>query len=107
MRLPRVTPFRDWSVARQIRVAIMATTTVALLCICVTAFVYNRTGIRRRVVADMSAAADILGANSVAALSFHDERAAAEMLRALEAKPHVMAAAVYDGQGALFAQYRR
>jgi signal transduction histidine kinase len=47
----------------------------------------------------------IIAANSTAALAFGDVAAAREILSALQADPHVQAAALFSGDGSLFATY--
>ncbi|MBC7894312.1 MAG: response regulator [Cytophagaceae bacterium] len=56
---------------------------------------------------DLSSVADIAGANSVAALTFGDVQAAMEILLELRHKPALVAAALYDKDGTLFAAFRR
>jgi PAS domain S-box-containing protein len=104
MKLPSI---RDWSIERKLRLVVMATTSVALLCVCATVMVYSIIGFRQRVVDDMSAAGELVSANAVAALTFQDRQAATQMLGVLDAKPHISAAALYDRSGRLFASFRR
>lgn len=54
---------------------------------------------------DMVAQADILALSSQAALSFDDRKVGAENLRVLRAKPDVVAAALYNANGDVFASY--
>ena len=54
---------------------------------------------------DLVTQADIVALSSSAALAFDDRRVAAENLRVLRAKPNVVAAALYDARGELFASY--
>src|SRR5690606_14453705 len=53
----------------------------------------------------MTVLADVIGENSVAALVFRDEQAAAETLWALHNDPRIVAGAVYDTSGRPLAQY--
>ncbi len=48
-----------------------------------------------------------IATNSTAALAFQDTGGAATVLAAFKAEPHIRAAALYDGQGRLFASYPR
>ncbi len=68
---------------------------------------YDRHRVRQSMALDLATLADITGLNSTAAMAFGDDEAAGEILRALTAKPAVIAAALYDRKGALFASYRR
>ena len=56
-------------------------------------------------VANLTTLARVIASNSTAALAFQNPDDAATILRALEAEPHVVAAGLYDQQGALFASY--
>jgi two-component system sensor histidine kinase/response regulator len=56
---------------------------------------------------DLSSAARMVSTTSTAALAFGDDEAAAETLSALSAKERVLAACLYQGDGRLFASYRR
>jgi len=49
----------------------------------------------------------MIGSNSTAALAFHDAGSAREILSALQAKPHVTIACIYDSDGKVFAKYAR
>lgn len=51
--------------------------------------------------------ADALANNSTAALAFNDARTAAEILGALKAESHVVAACLYARDGTIFARYSR
>jgi len=54
---------------------------------------------------NLSVEAKIIGSNSSAALTFTDEPAAGEMLASLSSESHIAAAAIYDSDGKLFAEY--
>ena len=56
---------------------------------------------------DLETLAEVLGSNSTAALTFNDPATAREVLQSLSAKEHVMAAALYRIDGAIFATYVR
>ncbi|HEV8579353.1 MAG TPA: ATP-binding protein [Thermoanaerobaculia bacterium] len=56
---------------------------------------------------DLTTLADFVARNSTAALDFRDESDAADNLRALKARKDIVAAAIYDGQGRLFARYQQ
>ena len=51
--------------------------------------------------------AEIISANSMAALAFRDERTVSEILGALRAKEEIEAAAIYTPDGRVFAVYHR
>ncbi|HVR07001.1 MAG TPA: ATP-binding protein, partial [Thermoanaerobaculia bacterium] len=56
---------------------------------------------------DLLSLAEIVAANSTAAIAFDDPRAAAETLGALRARPVVWAACIYRADGRRFAEYFR
>lgn len=62
---------------------------------------------RQRTVSGLEATAAIIGANCTAALAFDNRQDAEDILRSLQAQPRIVAAAVYDRSGRLFAVYRR
>jgi signal transduction histidine kinase/ActR/RegA family two-component response regulator len=62
---------------------------------------------RARMARDLSVTADIIGANSTAALAFNDAAAASEVLAALRVEPQIVVAQVHDRTGRVFATYRR
>ena len=68
---------------------------------------YERASYRAAMVSELTTLADTLGANTAAALMFHDSRSAREMLSALQSEKHIVAGLLYDRQGNVFAEYRR
>ena len=62
---------------------------------------------RRELIGELTTHADIVGQASVPALEFNDPKAANENLALLQAKPEILAAAIYTANGTLFAQYVR
>jgi signal transduction histidine kinase/ActR/RegA family two-component response regulator/HAMP domain-containing protein len=76
-----------------------------LLLTCSGFFAYDYVTFRRTTVRQLETVAGILASNSTAALAFRDRGAAQEILRALEAETHVVAAGLYDREGSLFSTY--
>ncbi|MGB8169695.1 MAG: ATP-binding protein [Chthoniobacteraceae bacterium] len=56
---------------------------------------------------DVATLAKVIGANSVAAISFDDRSAATEMLTALRAEPKILAACIYGPNGQRLGTFRR
>jgi PAS domain S-box-containing protein len=56
---------------------------------------------------DLTSSVRVIGANSTAALAFGDANSAGEILSALQAKPHVVNACIYDADGRVLARYSR
>ena len=103
MILPRL----QKSVRTKLLVLMLATTGVALIVAVAALVVYDLRTYHERWVSDLTTQAEILGRSSVAALAFDDRRAAAENLDLLRVRPSILAAAVYDEHGMLFASYSR
>ncbi|SDR81645.1 PAS domain S-box protein [Opitutus sp. GAS368] len=68
-------------------------------------FTYEYLVFRRTTLRQLSTLGEMLAANSTAALAFDNPDDAREILAALKAEQHVVAAALYDGKGQLFARY--
>ena len=96
---------RGSSIAKKLVVVVMATTFAALLVSVGLIIVYDLRNYHRSLVNDMSTQADLVGHMSSAALAFDDTRLAGENLALLRTRPIVSAAALYDGNGRLFASY--
>ena len=98
---------RKLSLRRKITLVIMVNT-VAALCAAGIAFAeYGVYRFKELRVEDLNALANIIGTNSTAPLVFKDPNSARDILQALAAKPHILAAAVYDRDGRPFASYHR
>jgi signal transduction histidine kinase len=95
------------SVKHKFVLAGMATAATALLLASAGFVAYDRVSYRRALAADLSALAEIAGANSTAALSFRDARAGEELLRSLGLKDGVRGAALFFADGAPFARFGR
>ena len=99
--------FRDVSIQRKLRLMVMLTSGVALLLACAAIATYELAAARRAAVSELSSSAQIIGANSTAALQFDDAAAAEETLAALRAQPDVVFACIYTPDGKVFAEYSR
>ena len=100
--------FRDLSIRRKLSLLVLSATVLALVLACGGLAIYERARFRADIVGELTTLADTLGANSAAALVFDDQKTASEMLHALKAEPHVIAACLYeDGSGRIFVEYRR
>ncbi|MGE0158242.1 MAG: ATP-binding protein [Gemmatimonadales bacterium] len=97
--------FRDWPIARRLTAMLLGISGFALLLTSASFAAYQYWSFRRTALNNLTVRAEILAANSTAALAFFVEEDAQETLTALSADPHVVAAALYDAEGALFARY--
>ena len=98
---------RTLSIKRKLMLITMSTSTVALLLASVGFVVYDLVAFRSQMSDDLMTQAEIVGANSMAALAFRDGPAAREILSALKAREGIVAAALYAPDGSLVADYRR
>ena len=101
---------RKWlfaSTKRKLTVIIMLTCCVALILACIAILVFEHAGTRQILKQNTQVMANVIGANSSAALTFKDKNAARETLAALRAEPFVLSACLYNAEGEVFAIYRR
>jgi PAS domain S-box-containing protein len=99
--------FRDLSIRRKLTLIVMITTCTAILLACGAFFAFDIHTLRQSRMHDLETLAEVLGSNSTAAVTFNDPGAAREVLQSLSAKEHIMAAALYRSDGAIFATYVR
>ncbi|HEX3730369.1 MAG TPA: ATP-binding protein, partial [Opitutaceae bacterium] len=92
---------------RRLTLLIFAATAAALLLACGLLAGYQRQEFRGALVREIGPLADVIAANTQAALSFQDAAAAESNLRALQAEPKVAGAVIYGADGARFAAYSR
>jgi signal transduction histidine kinase len=92
------------SIKRKLMLIIMATSTVALLLACAAIAVYELSVFRDNVSREATAIGQIMADSSTAALIFDDTEAAREVLSVLKSEPRVVAAAIYDSDGRIFAR---
>jgi len=99
MKTPRTT------IGRKLVTAMMLTSTSVLILAGAVFVTHDFTGFRRAMVQALVTRANILAANSTAALAFQNPEDATQVLRALATDRNMIAAALYDGQGQLFATF--
>ena len=101
----KVNWLRDLSIKKKIQLIITATSclvlTIAFLALAGADWMVGR----RTLVADVSGVADIVAANSTAALMFDDPASAEEILGALQTRPHVLFARLATTTGRTLAAY--
>ena len=97
--------FQDISIKRKLTAIIMIASTVALLLVSAGFVTYELVTFRQTMTRDLSTLAEIIGNQSTAALTYGDKDVAKEILAALRAKKHIVAAALYDKDGQLLASY--
>jgi len=93
------------TIQRKLVTAMMLTSTTVLLLVGAVFVVHDVVSFRRLLVQTLVTRANILAANSTAALAFRNSDDASQVLGALKTDPSMIAAALYDQQGRLFATY--
>jgi len=99
--------YRNLSVRHKLRLIVMATVTATLLGACAAVLVYDRIATRDSMANDLAAMAEMLGANSTAALSFEDVKVGEEILSSLRVKRQIVAARIITPGGRSLASYHR
>jgi methyl-accepting chemotaxis protein len=99
--------YRNLSIWQKLQAIVMVTSAAALLVASVVFTLYDRSTFLRAKTQDLSAAAEMVGSNSTAALSFGDVNSAREILAALRVKANVIRACIYSKDGRVFATYTR
>jgi PAS domain S-box-containing protein len=86
-------------------VALFVTSATVLFLACASFLIYEILTLRKGMVQGYLTRAQIIAANSTAALAFQNEKDAAEVLSALKTDRRVVAACLYDDEGGVFARY--
>jgi signal transduction histidine kinase len=97
--------FRNQPIKRKLMTVILLTSGVVLLLACSTFLGVEVLTFRQTMVLNLSTLAKVIAANSTAALAFDNRADAKEVLSALAAERHIVAAGLYDKTGTLFARY--
>jgi signal transduction histidine kinase len=100
--------FSDRSIKQKLTLITMVTSTIALVLSITALATYDIISFRQQMAGDLATLAEGVGANSVAALSFDLPQSGDEiLLQSLRAQPRVVAAAIFDTKGQVFAKYAR
>jgi PAS domain S-box-containing protein len=98
-------PLRNTPIKRKLMVILMLTSGVALLLTCGAFVGYELLTFKERTFQSLTTFGEVIAANSTASLAFDNEDDATEVLSALKARSQIVAAALYDRNGKLFAKY--
>lgn len=93
------------SIRNKLMRAIMLVSGIVVLMTCAAFFIYEYYSFRNSALQKLSTYGEIISANSTAALAFDSKADAEEILGALKAEPHIIAAGIYDANGNLFCSY--
>jgi signal transduction histidine kinase len=97
--------FRKMPIKRKLTALFLVTSGAVLFLTCAAYFAYELVTFRQTIRGQLSTLGAIIAANSTAALAFGNERDAGEILAALKAERHIVAAGLYDRKGKLFSRY--
>lgn len=97
--------FRDIPIQRKLMRVIILISGAVLLVTSIAFFLYEFYMFRKTTREKLSTIGKIIAANSTAALAFDNREDAKEILAALKAEPHIVAAVLYDLKGDPFVQY--
>lgn len=100
-----MTLLADLPIQRKLRLAMLLTSSLALLVACAVFLTVEYFGYRRNLVQSVTTLAQIMADNSTASLAFNDPAAARQTLSALAAEPQVVAAILYRKDGRILAHY--
>jgi len=95
------------SIGRKILTVKLVTTLVTVVLAMAAMVAYDLWLYHRGWLNDMNTQAELLGQASAPALSFEDARVAKENLTLMRYRPRVLAAAIYDARGRLFATFAK
>ena len=97
--------FYNASLKGKLLFVILATTGIALLSSYGILILNDLYLLRQTSIREVSIHANVIGANSTAALAFEDAKTAQEILEGLRFHPDISRAAIFDRNGEIFAQY--
>lgn len=93
------------SIRKKILLIVMTTSGTALLTTFAVFMVYNIVEMRENLVEEITLLAEIIGNRSTAGLVYYDQEVCEENLATFSVKPSILAACIYDAEGAVFAEY--
>lgn len=96
---------RDWPIKQKLTAILLLISGLVLLLTSAAFVTYQVLTLRQKALKDLATLGRVIAANSTASLAFANEADAREILSALRAEPHIVAAGLYDRDGRLFARY--
>lgn len=96
---------RDWPIKRKLTAMLVLTSGLVILVTAAAFVTYEVLTFRQTTLKNLATLGRVIAANSTASLAFANDADAREILTALRAEPHVVAAGLYDKAGRLFARY--
>jgi methyl-accepting chemotaxis protein len=98
--------FKTMSLRHKVTAVAILSSSISLLLACLLFILNERMTFPKVMGQNLTNLAQILGDTSTASLSFNDPKTAQNTLDTLKSNPHIKVAALYNAQGALFAEYR-
>jgi len=95
----------DWPIKKKLTAILLLISGLVLLLTSAAFATYEVMAVRQTTLKNLSTVGRVIAANSTASLAFANEADAKEILSALRAEPHIVAAGLYDKDGRLFALY--
>jgi len=105
MKFNKMRKLRDIPLKSKLTVITMITSCSALLLACIAFVSFGSVDYYNSLVDELRNKADIIGYNSSAALSFNDHGSAEGLLSSFGADHDIVAVALYDNEGKVFAKY--
>ena len=99
--------FSEFSIRSKLYVLVVSASSAALLLASTVFILHDVSTFRKTAVGHMTSVAEVLGANTVAALTFDDPNTAKEILATLSQEKLVLRGCLYDQQGRIFARFVR
>ena len=97
--------FKNLSIAKKLILIVSLTSATALVIAITISFILKVVSDRQQLIEDLIILTKATSHNSAAALAFEDDIAAANVLSALSADPHIEKAALYTATGEIFAYF--
>jgi signal transduction histidine kinase len=97
--------FRHAPIRQKLMTMILVTSSVVLLLTCAVFVGYELLTFRRSAIQQLATLGEIIAAESTGAVAFDNKRDATEILAALQAERHIVAACLYDNKGRVFSRY--
>jgi len=97
--------FKDRPIKRKLTALFLLTSGVAVMLTCGAYLVAEFITFRQTTIEQLSTLGEVVAANSTAAMAFDNQRDATNVLASLKTQQHIVAAALYDRDGALFSRY--
>ncbi len=99
--------YRDISIRNKLQGIVVIACAVALFLASSAFTIYGRATFRTAKIQDVTILVDIIGSNSIGALTFQDVSSATDVLGGLRSKRQIYEACIYDARGHAFAKYVR